>query len=790
MNRLQLLFLFLLPISLSAQSVPALQINEIMQSNVDQLYVGHNFPDSWVELYNTTGKAINLKNWYLGTQNDLSQAFQFVHFNSIDPHSYGVIYCDKKNDGWQHTDFRLESTSKGTIYIWNDKGQLVDSLAYPKMPAPNVAYGLCSDGSWIHELQATPGNANVEVPGYVLPLPDFSHEGCLLHDGDVLTLKIQVPDPDQLPSDTRLLVTLDGSMPNADASLSYDIHQGAELLVDHTTVVRARLLSAQALASLPVTHSFIFHPRQTRLPILSLSTDAGYLYSDDEGILVGSDFGSNLYKDWARPLNIEYFEQDSAQATINQMGEAKSHGLGSQLYSQKSINLIAHKRFGKKKFNAGTFWPDKPEINKIKTFCIRNGGNRCIDTRFEDAFAQLLFGRHVDSLQYLAYRPVIAYVNGEYKGVYGLRERSHKSWVENNLGIDEDSVAIVESFYTTSPLYDEVLPLIDDSCATYQDFARVLDLPLFVKYLCAEAYATNNDYPHNNVWMWRDFTNPDDPFHPLLKDLDYCSTNVRTNWFNLMLCRKPESGAVVNAERHKLIIRLLELPEFRQSFLDHMQTYLGDFCKPSVTVPMVQQMRDEIADEVAPTFAIMTEGVSYEQDFIGQIEGRLLPYCRELPMHLFNCMASTFELGSVIPMQIVTPTNDEEGDEPLLPITLNDIPLTEGNYDGACFTDRSFMLDAGHPDYGWLLTAEFADGYSQTERFLDPVVTFLAGSKYAQAKRLTFTPRTQSELSIQPIHTDRPKPTRYFDLLGRPIAPGTTHTQILRLTLTNPAGCQ
>gem|GEM_PF-5620881 len=43
-----------------------LVINEIMQSNIDQLMVEHDFPDSWVELYNPTGKAINFKRYRIG----------------------------------------------------------------------------------------------------------------------------------------------------------------------------------------------------------------------------------------------------------------------------------------------------------------------------------------------------------------------------------------------------------------------------------------------------------------------------------------------------------------------------------------------------------------------------------------------------------------------------------------------------------------------------------------------------------------------------------------------------
>ena len=75
LKRLSLLLISLalgvLPDTVSATSLGSdesghLVINEIMQSNIDLLMVEHDFPDSWVELYNPTGKAINFKRYRIG----------------------------------------------------------------------------------------------------------------------------------------------------------------------------------------------------------------------------------------------------------------------------------------------------------------------------------------------------------------------------------------------------------------------------------------------------------------------------------------------------------------------------------------------------------------------------------------------------------------------------------------------------------------------------------------------------------------------------------------------------
>ena len=78
MKKTLLSLLIYLPILASAQTEATLRINEIMQSNIDCIMVEHDFPDSWVELYNPTDDDISLKNYYIGTSRDATSAFQIT----------------------------------------------------------------------------------------------------------------------------------------------------------------------------------------------------------------------------------------------------------------------------------------------------------------------------------------------------------------------------------------------------------------------------------------------------------------------------------------------------------------------------------------------------------------------------------------------------------------------------------------------------------------------------------------------------------------------------------------
>jgi hypothetical protein len=744
-------------------------INELMQSNVDALFYRKDFPDSWFEVYNTTGKKINLRGWSIGVTNDYAKSYNLFHFRELPAYGHILYYCDKKDDGWEHTDFRLESTKAGALYLWNAEGVLIDSVAYDEMPAPNIAWGRVTDGAdeWQYEVTPTPGEPN-ESRGsdFIMPDPVFSHTGRLLAAGEMLTLTIAFPDV-ALPSDTRLYVTLDGSAPTK-ASASYSKEEVCRFLITETTVVRARLISDYALASLPVTHSYIRHPRLTQLPVFSLSTDSKYLYDEEIGMMVGDDFDGNCFKGWRRPFNIEFFEQNVPDtALINQIGEAGMHGAGSLRRHQKAMNLYTNKRWQKKRFKSSTFFPHKPFIKKTKTFCLRNSGTRCLDSRIDDGFVQLLFANHIDSLQYLDYRPCIVYIDGKYNGVMDIRERANNTWASNNLGLEEDSISEIEAFYTKVAEYDDVRQLIDDPNSKYEEFAQLFDMSLFLNYLCCEAYSSNRTFAHTNVYMWYDRSESRKVLHPLLKDLDdFAGGGDNWNWLNFITLTGSESNYDEKPEHRRIFARLFDMPEFRNPFIDRMMVYLGDFCKPSVAVPMINEMRAAIEDEIEATFVFIDEGATY-QDFANRIEQQLIPFCQKRPLIQSQQLASRFNLGKVIPLTVVANVNNG-GSVLDVPVRMNDIRLTEGNFDGYCFSNHSFRVNSGSSNFHWQLVITFSDGSWQTRNYSQSEITIRPELLSSNIASLTLVPFVVSGAGIEATIVED-NVSSFYDLFGRRI---------------------
>lgn len=719
-TKFSLFILIVIPLALSAgSSTPTnLCINEIMQSNIDNLMNNNDFPDSWVELYNPTDADIDLYGYKIGQDGDTSLGSQWSislnHDLVIPARGYLLIYCDKGSTG-QHTDFRLDS-GKGELYLFDSSGQTIDSLSYKKMPAANVAYGRVTDGGkkWQYEVTPTPGVANASIGSKnVLPDPVFSIAGGIITDS-AITLTISMP-ADEYPIDTRLYVTTNGQEPTkasqSGTSFTFDISR--------SIVVRAKLISDSALTARSVTHSYIFHPRNVTLPLISIVTDSNYLYSDSLGILAGqpTDSMPNYMQTWRRPINIEYFDGDSTW--FNQLSETAVMGNGSRFFAQKSMKIYANKRFGTKRFT-GNFWEDKPGVTEVKSFAIRNGGSHCFLDRIAEPLVQKIFGTHTTDMDWMAYSPVIVYINGKFAGEYNMRERSDEDYVESNYNGLEDIERVEHSEYlkasehTATPLFQEFYDTYSRPNVTYAEIGQQMDVENFMDILIAEMYGTNIDYPQNNVSLWRP-TQAGGRWRWILKDMDFFAYIRPENYdmFKYMfLSGNPEDQEYQDATQphhydvyHQLYVKMMTFTDFRERFTDKMATYLGDFLKSRSTVALADILKAEVKDEVENTYPIYGESpVNFEYYY----NDLVLPFLNQRPLFMYHHMAEYFGLGAVYPMTIAP----EEYE-----VTVNDIPLTEGDFDGAYFENRNLRLKADADGMVWQATLTHADQSTQILTF-------------------------------------------------------------------------
>ena len=104
-------------------------INEFLADNVAAYQdPSDNSYDDWIELYNPSGAAISMNDWYLTNAILDTTKWQFPD-TAIQANAYLIIWADNDSDPGLHTNFSL-SKPGDAIYLFNPAKQLIDSVVF------------------------------------------------------------------------------------------------------------------------------------------------------------------------------------------------------------------------------------------------------------------------------------------------------------------------------------------------------------------------------------------------------------------------------------------------------------------------------------------------------------------------------------------------------------------------------------------------------------------------------------------------------------------------------------
>ena len=189
-------------------------INELMASNVGVVMSPATNFDSWIELYNTTDKEVNLAGMYLSDEvNNLTKWCLPNNIGAIPAKGFLVVWLGSDDIMSNQAPFKLDCDG-GTIYLSDRSKQLVTSVDYPEALS-RTAYARTTDGGskWGWTAYPTPGitNTTSDFATQRLNAP-IVNEGSQLFNGS-LSVKVDIPDG------AMLMYTTDGSVPTASKSV-------------------------------------------------------------------------------------------------------------------------------------------------------------------------------------------------------------------------------------------------------------------------------------------------------------------------------------------------------------------------------------------------------------------------------------------------------------------------------------------------------------------------------------------------------------------------------------------
>ena len=518
-------------------------INEVMNNNSTYLVQnGYEYYD-WIELKNNSNHDIKLSDYYLSTNDDNYNMYKLPE-KTLTPGELYIVMAsgdeNLSNNSYKHTNFKLGDIE--SLYLTKNN-KIVDSMLIADIPS-GYSEGRNNDNGFYYFSSPTPGNNNGTGISAIAALPSLSITPGVYNDSKGINLEIKGAG--------TIYYTLDGSTPTT----SSKIYNGP-ILLNSTTVVKAVSVLEGKLISKAAIGSYIINENHT-LPVMSVSLNP-------------SNFNRVQSDNWNTELEVE------AHAELYEDGKGFSIPCGFKLFggstrgmAKKSFSLKFRKKYGAGTLNYQVF--DNRDFSKFNTLILRSGSQDSEFSFMRDSLMTSLVDG-VTNLQVQAYKSVILYINGNYWGVYNIREKVDDDFISNHFNVDGSKANIVriDNDISTGTIddYRNVVNYLNSNnmaiSSNYEYIKTKLNIDSFADYWAAEAWVTNNDIINTRFYSHPDVDNG--RINMIFYDLDYAMWNVRNNYFNFTVQPEGMSDFKVTTEMMRSLIRS---NEFKKDYLERI----------------------------------------------------------------------------------------------------------------------------------------------------------------------------------------------------------------------------
>lgn len=405
--------LFLLLFALTNASAQV-HINEYSASNLNSFTDSFQKTEDWIELYNISNEAVDIGGYFLSDKESKPEKWAIPAGTMIPANGFLTFLCSGRDgvfNGEYHTNFKLAQTKENEIVALADSNGAV--LEMFSMELTLVEHSRCraTDGSndWVVCTNPSFGSSNDATTQYVgyTQTPSIDLEAGFYQGTQTVMLTNNEPN-------SILRYTTDGTNPTP-SSPEYT----GPIAFNNTRVVKAQSFSNDpTILTGKMDFRTYFIDEEYSLAVFSVAADDVIDLANGQGALI--PIGS-----------LEYFNTDK-ELEATSFGSLNRHGQDSWVLDHRSIDWVSRDEMGySKAVNAPIFtYSERDEYQK---FMFRNSGDDnypAIDdgqhegsTHIRDEYVQELAREGGMELDSRAVERVVLFLNGQYWGVYGMRER-------------------------------------------------------------------------------------------------------------------------------------------------------------------------------------------------------------------------------------------------------------------------------------------------------------------------------------------------------------------------------
>jgi hypothetical protein len=544
-----------------AQARPAeIEISEIVSSNNKYLPGPYKTYHDFVELHNRSDKDIDLSGWFLS--DDPEQPRKGALDGVVVPAgAYVAIILSSDGintpSGYLALDFAINASGE-TVTL--SKGDEIIDCAVVTSLAKNTAFGRANGEDGFSVLASpTPESKNSSRAAEKTASPQASVEPGVYAESVTV----------ELVGEGEIFYTLDCTKPTADSN-----RYTSPLTLSETTVIRCFAVSNGKLQSEYTDMTFIVNEGDT-IEAISIVTTPSNLWDYYTGIYAAGPGaaaafphkGANYHKRWERASSVAFFS-NTDEGFYENCG-LRIFGGYSRGEDKKSLAVFFRSSYGSGELNYRLF--EDSDLECYESFVLRNTGD--IRTAcMRDAMLGTM-ARELLELDTQNFRPVALYLNGEYWGLYYIREKINEHYVAGHYNCDPDEVEHLSGNGRGGKSYEELLNYAKTHDLSvkenYDTICTMMDVENFSRYLVSEMIIANWD--NGNI---RFFTYEGGKWRWIFFDVDHAFESVGYN--SVVEFLNPRGTGSGDLCSTALRLALLKNKDFKDMFIREMAYQINE----------------------------------------------------------------------------------------------------------------------------------------------------------------------------------------------------------------------